>query len=206
MSTPLVTIIALCHNHAPFLAEALDSIAAQTYPHLEVWLVDNGSTDGSLGILQAYAAAQPHWRTLFLPENLGNCRAFNAAFRQSQGEFVIDFATDDVLWPARVAQQVAFFAALPADYGMVYSNCEMLTEAGQSLGPYHCHDGPGGLPGQPRPASGWVFSEVLRRYFISTPTMLMRRQAGAAHEHGGRADEVAAQHLAEYPAAGRPGL
>ena len=177
---PLVTIIALCHNHAPFLIEALDSVAAQTYPHLEVWLVDNGSTDGSVAMLQAYAAAHPTWRLLLLPENLGNCRAFNQAFWQSQGEFVVDFATDDVLLPERLSQQVALFARLPADYGMVYSNCELLTEAGQPLGLYHLHDGPGGLDVQPCPASGWVFGEVLRRYFICTPTMLMRRACLAA--------------------------
>ena len=41
---PLVTIVALCHNHAPFLREALDSILAQTYVPLEVWLVDDAST------------------------------------------------------------------------------------------------------------------------------------------------------------------
>ena len=117
----------------------------------------------------------PAWHLLLLPENLGNCRAFNLAFWQSRGEFVVDFATDDVLLPRRIAQQVALFERLPADYGMVYSNCELIAEAGQSLGLHHFQDGPGGLLLSPRPASGWVFAEVLRRFFISTPTMLMRR-------------------------------
>ncbi|MDO7875872.1 glycosyltransferase family A protein [Hymenobacter sp. ASUV-10] len=170
---PLVTVVALCHNHAPFLRQALDSILTQTYPHLEVWLVDDASTDGSREVLREYAAAQPHWHTLFLTENVGNCRAFNAAFRQSRGEFVIDFATDDVLLPQRIAQQVAAFQLAPATVGMVYSNCELIDEAGRSLGLHHRLDGAGQLA--PRPASGWVFGEVLRRYFISTPTMLMRR-------------------------------
>src|SRR5689334_17677456 len=98
---PLVTIVALCYNHAPFLTEALDSIRAQTYPHLEVILVDDASTDESPGILRRYAAANPTWQLLLLPENLGNCRAFNQAFRQGRGEYFIDFATDDVLLPER---------------------------------------------------------------------------------------------------------
>jgi glycosyltransferase involved in cell wall biosynthesis len=170
---PLVTVVALCHNHAPFLRQALDSILTQTYPHLEVWLVDDASSDGSRELLREYAAAQPQWQTLFLPENVGNCRAFNAALRQSRGAFVIDFATDDVLLPERMAQQVAAFQHAPATVGMVYSNCELIDEAGRSLGLHHRPDGTGQLA--PRPASGWVFGEVLRRYFISTPTMLMRR-------------------------------
>jgi hypothetical protein len=178
MSLPLVTIVALCHNHAPFLREALDSIGQQDYPALEVWLVDNGSTDSSPALLREYAQANPAWHLLLLPENLGNCRAFNLAFRQSRGEFVVDFATDDVLLPQRLRQQVALFQALPADYGMVYSNCELLREDGYPLGHYHRPDGHGGL--QPPPASGWVFAEVLARFFISSPTMLMRRACLAA--------------------------
>lgn len=172
-AAPLVTIIALCHNHAPYLREALDSIVDQAYAPLEVWLVDNGSTDGSPAILRAYAQAQPGWHLLLLPINIGNCRAFNQAFFQSQGEFIVDFATDDVLLPQRLSQQVALFQRLPPDYGMVYSNCELISEAGAPLGRYHRPDASGAL--HPRPASGWVFGEVLRRYFISTPTMLMRR-------------------------------
>jgi cellulose synthase/poly-beta-1,6-N-acetylglucosamine synthase-like glycosyltransferase len=173
MSASLVTIIALCHNHAPYLRESLDSILHQDYEPLEVWLVDNGSTDESPAILQEYAQAHPSWHLLLLPENLGNCRAFNQALRRSTGEFVVDLATDDVLLPARLSQQVALFQRLPPDYGMVYSNCEHISEAGQPLGLQHRPDGRGRL--HPRPASGWVFEEVLSRYFISTPTILMRR-------------------------------
>ena len=172
-AAPLVTIIALCHNHAPYLREALDSILAQDYAPLEVWLVDNGSTDESPALLRAYARAQPGWHLLLLPTNLGNCRAFNQAFFQSRGEFVVDFATDDVLLPQRLSQQVAMFQSLPPDYGVVYSNCELISAAGVPLGLYHRPAASGVL--HPRPASGWVFAEVLRRYFISTPTMLMRR-------------------------------
>lgn len=170
---PLVTIVALCYNHAPFLREALDSILAQTYPHLEVWLVDDASTDGSPEILCEYVAHNPGWQLRLLPENVGNCRAFNAAFFRSKGVFVIDFATDDVLLPARVAQQVTQLQAADASVGVVYSNCELIDEASRPLGLHHRADAAGRL--RPAPASGWVFAEVLRRYFISTPTMMMRR-------------------------------
>ena len=172
-SAPLVTIVALCHNHAAFLRTALDSILSQTYPNLDVWLVDDASTDGSPAVLREYAVRCPAWHLLLLPENVGNCRAFNQAFRQSGGVFVIDFATDDVLLPERVAQQVAAFQSAGPGVGVVYSNAELIGEDGQPLGLHHRPDGQGGL--RPRPAHGWVFAEVLRRYFISTPTMMMRR-------------------------------
>ncbi|SHI81335.1 Glycosyltransferase involved in cell wall bisynthesis [Hymenobacter daecheongensis DSM 21074] len=178
---PLVTIVALCYNHARFVREALDSILAQTYPNLEVWLVDDASTDESVAILREYAAANPGWKTIFLPENIGNCAAFNRAFRQSHGEFIIDFATDDVLLPTRVAEQVAAFQRLDASYGVVYSDAELIDEDSRPVR-YHYRRDAQGQP-HPRPASGHVFAEVLRRYFISTPTMLMRR-ATLAHLDG----------------------
>ncbi|HEX8656567.1 MAG TPA: glycosyltransferase family A protein, partial [Hymenobacter sp.] len=129
-SQPLVTIVALCHNHAPFVREALDSILQQTYPNVEVWLVDDASTDGSPTILREYATQNPTWHLLLLPENVGNCRAFNTAFRQSRGELLIDFATDDVLLPERLSQQVAAFEAAGPAVGVVYTNAELIDESG----------------------------------------------------------------------------
>ncbi|UOQ51330.1 glycosyltransferase family 2 protein [Hymenobacter cellulosivorans] len=183
---PLVTIVALCYNHAPFLAAALDSILAQTYPHLEVLLVDDASTDGSATILRDYAARNPAWELHLLPENQGNCRAFNQAFRRSRGEFVVDFATDDVLLPERIAQQVACFQRLEPDYGVVFTDAELIDEASRFVRRHYRRDA-AGL--HPRPASGWVFADVLSRYFISTPTMLMRR---ATLEQLGGYDETLA--------------
>jgi hypothetical protein len=55
----------------------------------------------------------------------------------------------------------------------VYTNAELIDEQSQVLGLHHRPDGRGGL--RPVPASGWVFADVLARYFISTPTMMMRR-------------------------------
>ncbi|AHJ98146.1 glycosyltransferase family 2 protein [Hymenobacter swuensis] len=171
-SQPLVTIVALCHNHARFLETALDSILTQTYPQLEVFLVDDASTDDSPAILRRYAAAHPGWHLRLLPANVGNCQAFNSAFREAQGEFIIDFATDDVLLPDRVMQQVAAFAEAGPRCGMVYSDAELIDEAGRFVRRHFRRDAHGQL--HPRPASGAVFAEVLARYFISTPTMLMR--------------------------------
>jgi len=169
---PIVSIVALCYNHACFLPAALDSILAQSYPRLEVILVDNASTDGSLAIMQQYAQANPAWRLLAQPRNLGLCAAFNQAYRLSRGEFLLDFATDDVLLPQRIAQQVAAFQQLPPYYGMVYSDAELIDEASHHVR-FHFRRTRQGL--HPQPASGYVFADVLRRYFISTPTMMMRR-------------------------------
>lgn len=170
---PLVTVVALCYNHAAFLRAALDSLLHQTYPCVEVVLVDDGSTDSSIAILHEYAAANPTWKTVFLSQNIGNCAAFNRGFAKAQGEFIIDFATDDILLPERISRQIAAFQQLDASYGAVYTNAELIDEAGHFVRLHQRPDAHGLL--HPRPASGWVFAEVLRRYFISSPTLMIRR-------------------------------
>ena len=106
MTEPLVSIICLCYNHAPFLKEALDSVLAQTYSNLEILVVDDVSTDNSVEVIQGYVHRFPEIRFIRHTKNKGNCASFNEAFQISKGRFIIDFATDDVLHHDRVSRQV----------------------------------------------------------------------------------------------------
>jgi glycosyltransferase involved in cell wall biosynthesis len=170
----LVSVICLCFNHARFLVEALDSVRLQTYPHLEIIVVDDASTDKSQQLLQQYAAAHPQVRLLLHQENTGNCQAFNEALALAAGAFIIDFATDDVMLPGRVAAKVEAFARLDPGYGIVYTDAELIDEKSRPLG-YFYQRGPGGRI-QPAVAVGEVYAEVLERYFISAPTVMIRRE------------------------------
>ncbi|RNI31202.1 glycosyltransferase family 2 protein [Rufibacter latericius] len=174
MNAPLVSIICLCYNHALFLREALDSVLAQTYPHLEILVVDDLSTDDSVTIIEEYTHRFPQIRFIKHAQNIGNCASFNEALQLSRGEFIIDFATDDVLHPDRVAQQVAAFQHLPETYGVVYTDAELIDEQGASMGFFYKRPDSGKI--SPKPAKGDVFADVLGRYFICPPTMMMRRQ------------------------------
>ncbi|TPE44614.1 glycosyltransferase [Pontibacter mangrovi] len=168
MSQPLVSIICLCYNHERFLREALDSVLTQTYPNLEVIIVDDCSTDNSVSIIRKYVQQYPQLKFISTGQNLGNTRAFNIGWRASQGQFILDFATDDVLLPGRVAQQVAQFQRLGPAYGVVYSDAEYISDASEHL--YFHSQRYKAAP------DGDVFAEVLGRYFICPPTMLMRRE------------------------------
>ncbi|RNI29589.1 glycosyltransferase [Rufibacter immobilis] len=174
MTPPLVSIICLCYNHAPFLHEALDSVLAQTYPNVEVLVVDDCSTDQSVSIIETYVQRHPQIKFIRHAQNQGNCASFNEVLQLSQGEFIIDFATDDVLHPERVTRQVEAFLQLPASYGVVYTDAELIDEQGVSLGFFYKRASSGKL--SPKPATGDVFAEVLGRYFICPPTMMMRRR------------------------------
>ncbi|OKL39321.1 glycosyltransferase [Pontibacter flavimaris] len=168
MPQPLVSIICLCYNHERFLREALDSVLAQTYPSLEILIVDDCSTDNSVRIIREYVRAHPQIRFISTGKNLGNTKAFNIGWRASQGQFILDFATDDVLLPGRVAQQVQQFQKLPPDFGVVYSDAAYISDESAHL--YFHSEKYKAAP------DGDVFAEVLGRYFICPPTMLIRRE------------------------------
>ncbi|GAB3201957.1 glycosyltransferase involved in cell wall biosynthesis [Pontibacter aydingkolensis] len=167
ITQPLVSVICLCYNHERFLADALDSVLTQTYPNIEIIVVDDCSTDGSITIINAYLAKYPQIRFISTGKNIGNCAAFNTGLNASSGDFIIDFATDDVLLPERITQQVEAFKKVDESYGVVYSDAEYITDTSEHL---YFHS----QKYKPAP-DGDVFAEVLRRYFICPPTMLIRR-------------------------------
>ncbi|WP_299704161.1 glycosyltransferase [uncultured Pontibacter sp.] len=171
---PLVSIICLCYNHERFIAEALDSVLAQTYPNLEIIIVDDCSTDNSVVIIQDYLQRYPQLSFISTGTNQGNTKAFNMAWRASKGEYIIDFATDDVLLLERVAQQVRAFQQLDESYGVVYSDAEYIDDEGRHV-KYHCQRNAEGKVTSFAP-SGDIFHHLLGRYFICPPTMMMKRQ------------------------------
>lgn len=173
-ASPLVSVVCLCYNHAPFLRQALDSVLAQSYPNIEVVVVDDCSTDNSVAIIEEYLRKHPQINFISTGHNRGNTAAFNLGWRASRGEYIIDFATDDVLLQQRVAQQVAVFQELPSTYGVVYSDAEYISEAGAHL-KYHYRRKPNGQLKDDAP-SGDVFAALLGKYIICPPTMMVRRQ------------------------------
>ncbi|MGV3502469.1 MAG: glycosyltransferase family 2 protein [Adhaeribacter sp.] len=171
---PLVSVICLCYNHERFLLEALESVRNQTYPNVEMIVIDDASTDNSPRLLQQYAAAHPEVHLILSARNTGNCRAFNLALEKAKGAYIIDFATDDVMLPTRVAAQLQAFENLEPDYGIVYTDAELIGEDSRRLGYFYKRRANGQL--RPAVAVGEVYVPVLERFFISSPTLMIRRE------------------------------
>ena len=171
---PLVSVICLCYNHAPFLREALDSVRQQTYTNLEIIVVDDASTDHSAPLLEEYLRPYPKIKFIRHHQNTGNTRAFNRAFALSKGEFIIDFATDDVLLPHRIKEQVQAFAALDPDYGVVYTDAELINNQSEVIGHFYQRSAAGQIISPP--PSGYIFAEILQSAFLCPPTLMFRRK------------------------------
>ena len=99
---PLVSIVVTNYNYGRYLRSAIDSALAQTYPNVEVIVVDDGSSDGSREIIESYGARI----AAVLKANGGHGSALNAGFVASRGEIVMFLDADDELLPVAAAQVV----------------------------------------------------------------------------------------------------
>lgn len=101
----LVSIVIPAYNAAALIEETLASILAQTYPSIEIIVVDDGSTDDTVAIVEKFAPRVQ----LARQKNSGGCSSpRNHGLRLARGEFVTFFDADDLMVPAKLEQQVEF--------------------------------------------------------------------------------------------------
>ncbi|MFL5920420.1 MAG: glycosyltransferase family 2 protein [Gaiellaceae bacterium] len=109
MSSPLVSVMIPSYNPGPYLAEAIDSVLAQTYEPLELIVVDDGSTDGSGEIATGYGTALTYVRQ----ENAGNGAARNTAVAHAHGQLYAFLDADDRFLPTKLERQVSVMLERP---------------------------------------------------------------------------------------------
>jgi glycosyltransferase involved in cell wall biosynthesis len=105
---PLVSVALITYQNAPYLKESIESILAQTYPHIEVIISDDGSTDGSKKIISEYAERSDRIKVLSAPLNRGISENINAAFDHCVGEYICIIAGDDAMYPRKIEKQVEY--------------------------------------------------------------------------------------------------
>lgn len=117
IDTPLVSILINNYNYAQFLSAAIDSALAQTYPNIEVIVVDDGSTDNSREIIAGHGDRI----IAILKENGGQASAFNAGFAASKGEIICFLDADDAFLPEKVTEVVRLFNRFPKSNWVFHS-------------------------------------------------------------------------------------
>ena len=112
---PMVCALVLNHNGAHFLRPCLGSLLANDYPNLQVYLVDNGSTDDSLALVRSHF---PTVRVIPFSENLGYSAAYNRATRIAQGDYYF-FLNNDVTLESDVVSRLVATAQSDSEIAAV---------------------------------------------------------------------------------------
>lgn len=133
----LSVIIAAC-NTAPFIRRCLDSVLGQTYPHLEILVCDDASTDGTPAIIREYMTSYPDQvKGIFLTENRGVGAARNCAIEQACGEYITCLDSDDFYAdPRKLEYELALVMAYREQHGkdvIAYSRVVDVDEDGGYL-------------------------------------------------------------------------
>ncbi len=109
---PRISIIVPCYNQASYIGHTLDSVLAQTYPHWECIVMDDGSADNTREVVQAYCQKDARIR-YYRQENAGVSRARNNAVKQAAGEFLLPLDGDDLIGPTYVEEALRYFQERP---------------------------------------------------------------------------------------------
>jgi glycosyltransferase involved in cell wall biosynthesis len=159
---PLISVLIPCHNSAPWLKEAVESICRQSHRHLEILVYDDGSTDESPRILKQLAAADHRIAPMGSFPNRGIVHALNAMLHTAQGSFIARMDADDISLPERLALQLR----------------HLETNATDLCGTWYRDFGHGIGRSVHRPYAGEreVRAELLFQSAIGHPTLLARRE------------------------------
>jgi len=109
MTSPLVSCIVPVYNGERYLAETLDSILAQTHQPVEIFVIDDGSTDRTAAVAATFGPRVQYFRQ----ENAGEAAARNRGLSMAQSEYVAFLDADDLWHPEKLDRQIAQFEEKP---------------------------------------------------------------------------------------------
>ena len=168
-----VSIIAISYNHGPFIEEALNSVFNQTHDDIDLIILDDGSTDNSRDEIKRVLGERE--AKLFLHnENIGYTKIFNKGLAEANGEFVVDFALDDVMRPDFLKESLKAHQQNGEGYGVSFSNAEYINPQSKVI-EVHADwlKKQGIIESIP---SGDIFQMVLKKYFICSPSMVINKK------------------------------
>lgn len=103
VAQPLVSVLIPCYNAGRWIRETLESVLAQTWPNIEIVVVDDGSTDDTVAVVEGFDSKRV---TLIKQQNSGAAAARNRALTESRGDFIQYLDADDLLSPNKIQLQM----------------------------------------------------------------------------------------------------
>ncbi|UPQ82359.1 glycosyltransferase [Pseudomonas knackmussii] len=124
---PLVTVIIASYNHGAYIEESILSVLEQTYPNIELLVVDDGSKDDSVERIQRLQ--EKYGFDFRAQPNQGLARTLNDCIARAQGSLIAPLGSDDVMLPERIARQVAYIEGKP-EVGICAGNIQTIDAQG----------------------------------------------------------------------------
>jgi len=168
-SAPLVSVVIPAYNCGHFIGDALDSVVNQDYSPLEVYVVDDGSTDETCDVVARYGSAV----TLVRQQNAGAAVARNEGMRRARGAYVALLDADDVWLPGKLRLQIDHLER-HADVAMCCTRWHLLHPNASGQYPIEHAAAPETALVDPK-CKGWIYCELLLDCEVWTSTVVMRR-------------------------------
>ena len=160
---PLVSVVVPCYNHEKYVKKTIESIINQTYKNIELIVIDDGSKDNSVQVIQEMA--DKHGFTFVHRPNKGLSATLNEGIRLSKGKYFCAIASDDILMLEKIEKQVTFMEANP-EYGMCYGKIVYFEDTIEKTSEY---------PNSNK--EGWVFDDLLNYgCFIPAPSTFIKKE------------------------------
>jgi len=125
---PCISIVTPSFNQGHFLEETILSVLNQSYPNLEYFVMDGGSTDNSIEIIKKYASQITYWESR---KDRGQSHAINKGFKMATGDLVAWLNSDDLLCPSALTE-VANIWLQDQSVGFIHGITELIDESGNS--------------------------------------------------------------------------
>lgn len=165
MQPPLITVVMPCYNHENYVDRAVMSVLEQTYPRVELVVIDDGSRDGSVSKLENLR--DRFGFTLICQENRGVCRTLNRGILEAgHGDYIALLASDDFWHPDKLCLQMAELQHHPGSEFCFSQATEFTNENNPDSGTV--------FPG--KCLAGHVVDQVFLRQHVPAGTMLFSRQ------------------------------
>jgi glycosyltransferase involved in cell wall biosynthesis len=128
---PLVTVVIPAYNRVDYIEQTIDSVLDQTYPEVQLIVIDDGSSDGTHEKIEAYGN-RLELRTHPGHVNKGQSASINLGLRQARGKYIAILDSDDYWAPEKLDVQVHFLEKNP-DIGLVYTNGYAVNAEGEVI-------------------------------------------------------------------------
>ncbi|MFA5516566.1 MAG: glycosyltransferase family 2 protein [Desulfuromonadales bacterium] len=125
-----MSLITPCYNAAPYLRAAIESVLGQDYPNIEYLVMDGGSTDGAVELLEGYGQGL-RWIS---EKDDGQADAIARGFEKTDGTILGWLNADDVLKPGAIRAAVDAFRAHP-EVALIYADADFIDADGRTIGP-----------------------------------------------------------------------